>query len=425
MADAALPPLAPPPAPDGTPASGILLGLSGGLDSTVLLHLLAAAPWRGALPLRAIHVCHGLDPAAEAWADHCKAVCAVLSVPLAISRVEVARASGLGLEGAARAARHAAFLETLGEREVLALAHNADDQAETFLLRALRASGPDGLAAMQAWRTHGAGWLWRPLLGHPRHALLAYARARGLQWIDDPSNSDTALDRNFLRHEILPLLTRRWPGAAAAFARSAALCAEAARLLEDGDAQALASVLAMPDTIDAEALAGFPAARRARLLRRWCTDLGLPPLPGNGVARIEREGGFEWAGARIRRWRKWLHAGPVRPALPAQWTQQWTGEAPLPLPDGGSLQLLGKARFDAPLRVHARQGGERIRLPGRAHDHALKQVLQDSGVPPWLRERLPLLSAADGTVMAAGDRIVSARFAAWLDARDARLAWTP
>jgi len=425
MANAALPALAPPPTPPGTTARGVLVGLSGGLDSTVLLDLLAAAPWRAEVPLRAIHVCHGLDPAAEAWIDHCQAACAALSVPLAVARVRVRRASGLGLEGAARAARHAAFNAELGEQEVLALAHNADDQAETFLLRALRASGPDGLAAMQPWRVHGAGWLWRPLLDHPRHTLLAHAQAQGLQWIEDPSNTDTTLDRNFLRHEILPLLARRWPGAGAAFARSAALCAEAAQLLEAGDAQALASVLAAPDTIDAEALARFPAARRARLLRRWCTDLGLPPLPGNGVARIEQEGGFEWAGARIRRWRHWLHAGPVRPALPAQWAQSWSGEAPLPLPGGGSLQLLGAARFDAPLRVHARQGGERIRLPGRAHDHALKQALQDSGVPPWLRERLPLLSAADGSVLAAGDRIVSAPLAAWLDAHGARLAWDP
>src|SRR5690606_39318048 len=257
--------------------------------------------------LRALHVHHGLQAAADAWQAHCEGECARLGIPLQGVRVQVPRNAGAGPEAAARAARHAAFTAELREQEILALAHHADDQAETFLLRALRASGPDGLAAMQAWRPHGAGWLWRPLLEHPRGALLAHAQAQGLQWIEDPSNTDTTLDRNFLRHAILPVLARRWPGAGAALARSAALCAEAAQLLEAEDARALASVRTSPDTIDAEALARFPAARRARLLRRWCAELGLPPLPGHGVARIESEGGFAWAGARVRRWRNLLH----------------------------------------------------------------------------------------------------------------------
>src|SRR5690606_15401157 len=199
--------------------------------------------------------------------------------------------------------------------------HHADDQAETFLLRALRASGPDGLAAMQPWRRHAAGWLWRPLLDQPRHALLAHAQRHALAWIEDPSNSEVAFDRNFLRHEVMPLLRKRWPGVDRAFARSAALCAEASELLESGDAQALATTLAAPDTVSLDALLAHPAARRARLLRRWCIDLGLPPLPGNGVARIETDllnaaadsqATFAWSGARIRRWRTLLHAGLVR-----------------------------------------------------------------------------------------------------------------
>lgn len=424
MADAALPPLPPPPAPPGA-ASGLLVGYSGGLDSTVLLHLLASAPDRAQLPLRAIHVCHGLDPAAEAWVAHCEAACRALGVPLGVVRVQVDRDSGLGLEAAAREARHAAFAATLREGEILALAHHADDQAETFLLRALRASGPDGLAAMRPWRAYALGWLWRPLLAHSRAALLAHARAHGPQWIEDPSNADTTLDRNFLRNEVMPLLRRRWPGMDAAFARSAALCAGATDLLEAEDARGLAAVLQSPDTLRADVLETHPPARRARILRRWCAELGLPPLPGNGVDRIESEGGFEWSGARIRRWRDLLHAGPLRAPLPAQWTQEWLGDAPLPLPGGGSLRLAGAPGFDAPLRVHARQGGERIRLPGREHSHELKHVLQDLGVPPWLRERLPLLSDGDGQVLAAGDRVASAAFDAWLRERAAALAWIP
>ncbi|MEO5565388.1 MAG: ATP-binding protein, partial [Luteimonas sp.] len=131
------------PASVADAASGILLGLSGGVDSIVLLELLASPPRPfPALPLHAIHVHHGLDPAADAWATHCQACCDTLGVPLQIVHVAVTRASGLGREAAARAARHAAFVAALGDGEVLTLAHHRDDQAETFLLRALRASGP-------------------------------------------------------------------------------------------------------------------------------------------------------------------------------------------------------------------------------------------------------------------------------------------
>jgi tRNA(Ile)-lysidine synthase len=376
--------------------------------------------------LRAIHVHHGLHAQADAWAAHCAMTCAALGVPLRIVRVEVPCDGGDGPESAARAARHAAFATELRDDEVLALAHHRDDQAETFLLRALRASGPDGLAAMRPWRRHGHGWLWRPLLAMPRHALLAYARQAGLQWIEDPSNADPAADRNFLRHAVLPLLRQRWPQAGAAMARSATLCADASMLLETEDAQALAAV-AVDDgsALDAGVLSALPEARRARVLRRWIAGLGLPPLPANGLAAIEAGAGFAWAGAWVRHWRDRLHAGRQRPPLPRDWQCEWDGAAPLVLPGGGLLQLHGAAGFDASLRVHARTGGERIVLPGRAHGHALKHVLQDLGVAPWLRVRLPLLSAADGTLLAAADRASSATFDAWLRAHDANLAWTP
>ena len=414
-------------------ASGILLGLSGGLDSTVLLRLLASTP-NPALPLRAIHVHHGLDPEADSWAAHCQAGCDQLGVVLRIVHVDVLRDSGMGREAAARAARHAAFAAELRDGEILALAHHRDDQAETFLLRALRASGPDGLAAMPPWRVHGNGWLWRPLLAQPRESLLAYARRHRLQWVEDPSNADASLDRNFLRQQLMPILRERWPQSSAAFARSAALCGEATALLEQEDARALHAARVDIDTLQVSTLLAQPAPRRARVLRRWCADLGLPPLPATGIARIEADllqaapdadAKFFWSGACVRRWRDLLHAGPVREPLPRDWAVDWDGSAPLPLPDGGELRLDGAARFDAPVRVHARQGGERIVLPGRDHSHALKHVLQDRNVPPWLRERLPLLSSADGLLLAAGDRAISAAFDTWLRDRNATLAWSP
>jgi tRNA(Ile)-lysidine synthase len=412
---------------------GLLAAYSGGLDSSVLLHRLAGDPAARARGLRAIHVHHGLHAQAAAWAAHCERTCAAYGVPLQVARVAVERDAGLGVEGAARSARHGAFAAALGIGEVLALAHHRDDQAETFLLRALRGSGVDGLAAMRAWRPYAAGWLWRPLLGAPRDALLAYARLHQLEWIEDPSNAQDDAARNFLRLRVLPLLRERWPHADAALARSADLAAEAAQLLDTEDAHALAALRCRDGSLDIAALRGLSPARRARLLRRWVADLGLPPLPARALARVEHEllaaradaqACVDWTGAWIRAWRGALHAGRPAPRLPTDWEADWDGRAPMPVPAGGTLALVGCDGFDTPLRIHQRRGGERLRLPGRVHSHALKHLLQDAGIPPWQRDRLPLLSSPDGTLLAAGDALLSADFAAWLDARGARLRWS-
>jgi tRNA(Ile)-lysidine synthase len=415
------------------PAGGALVvGLSGGLDSMALLHALCALPQARQRGLRALHVHHGLHADADAWQRHCEIACAELQVPLRSVRVDVAR-DGAGLEAAARHARHAAFADELGADEVLALAHHRDDQAETFLLRALRGSGVGGLGGIRPWRRFAAGWLWRPLLERTREQLHGYAQTHGLPWVEDPSNADTRFDRNFLRLEVLPLLRARWPHADAALAGAAALCAQADGLLADEDARCLARMrTADPQVLSLSALRALPTARRARVLRLWIEELGLPPLPAEGVARFEAEilparadagPRFVWHEASMRAWRDLLHAARTHPPLPDTWRQAWDGAAALGLPDGSELALAGAAGFDGPLVAHARQGGERIRLPGRAHTHALKHVLQDLGIPPWLRARLPLLSNASGELLAAGDIAYSAGFDAWLRERGARLHW--
>ncbi|WP_159016190.1 tRNA lysidine(34) synthetase TilS [Cognatiluteimonas profundi] len=417
------------------PAAGagrpLLVGLSGGLDSTVLLQLLAASSDARARGLRALHVHHGLHPGADTWAALCQQLCDDLGIELTIIRAQVRRDGGEGLEAAARHARYAAFDAAMRDDDVLVLAHHRDDQAETFLLRALRASGPDGLAAMRAWRTFGRGWLWRPLLEVPRPELLRHAQQHGLQWIDDASNADTAFDRNFLRHRVLPLLRERWASADAALARSAELCAQAADLLDEEDVAALAGVRdGDGHRLDVPRLLLLGKARRARVLRRWIAGLALAPLPAQAIARIESEllraapdaqPQVEWSGAWIRRWRSALHAGRRQVPWPDAWMVEWDGSQPLRLPDDGSLHLDGAPAFDAPMRVRARQGGERITLPGRAHSHSLKHVLQACDVPPWQRAQLPLLFAADGGLLAAGDSIMSAAMAAWLHERGAHL----
>ena len=410
----------------------VLVGFSGGLDSSVLLQACAALPSLRDAGLRAIHVHHGLHRDADDWAAHCQQACSTLGIPLTVVRAAVVD-TGEGREAAARTARHAAFDDALRDGEVLAVAHHRDDQAETFLLRALRASGPDGLAAMRPWRRFGRGWMWRPLLDLPRAQLLAYAMDHGLRWIDDPSNADSGFDRNFLRHQVMPLLRARWPHVDAAFARSASLNGEAADLLEIDDARLLADAHGEdPHVLDVAFLSSLPAARRARVLRRWIAQLGLPPLPAEGVARIEHDllpaaadgvAGFAWHGALVRRWRGRLHADWQHAPLAPGWQRQWDGREPLRLPDGSLLALDGAGHFETRLVVGARVGGERITLPGRGHSHALKHVLQDLGVPPWVRERLPLLSTGEGELLSVGNLVHSARFDAWLRAGNARLRW--
>jgi tRNA(Ile)-lysidine synthase len=414
------------------PSGALVVALSGGLDSTVLLHALAASPQARARGLRAMHVHHGLHPDADRWQAHCERFCTALDVPLASVGVNV-EPVGEGLEAAARRARHAALEASLADGDILALAHHRDDQAETFLLRALRASGTDGLAAMRPWRAMGRGYLWRPLLGLPRAALSAYAQAHALTWIEDPSNADTRFDRNFLRANVLPLLRGRWPDAEAAFARSAALCAQAADLLDEGDAALLAAVRADDDRlIDATRLRELPAARRARVLRLWIATLQLPPLPADGLRCIESEllharddaqARFDWHGASVRAWRGLLHGAPSRPGLDASLVLPWDGHEPLHLPDGGALLFTAPMALGSGARVHARCGGERIRLPGRDHSHALKHVLQSRDVAPWTREHLPLL-VDDGGLLAAGDVAISDRLSTLLDAAGAQLVWT-
>ncbi|MEO6364460.1 MAG: tRNA lysidine(34) synthetase TilS [Luteimonas sp.] len=440
----------------------LLVALSGGLDSTVLLHWLSHHGDIDKTRLHAMHIHHGLHADADRWAIRCQHLCSTIRVPMQVVHVDVGRDGGEGLEASARKARYAAFATAIDDDDVLVTAHHRDDQAETFLLRALRASGPDGLSSMRPWRHFGGGWHWRPLLDIPRSALLAYALEHALEWFDDPSNADTVHDRNFVRQEIMPLLRQRWPQVDAAFARSAALSADAVELLAADDASALASAgTADRYVLHIDALKQWSPARRARVLRRWVAALGLPPLPAAGIARLESqllvathdtEAEFAWSGARIRRWRDLLHADMRRDPLPMDWRREWDGTSPLELPTGDSLCLVpvvaGAAvvgagfsgtvtpgfaaegtpagplpAFVQPWVAHARQGGERITQPGRSHSHRLKHVLQDLGVPPWVRERLPLLSSDTGELHAIGDFACSATFDAWLSEQGVRLQW--
>ena len=413
---------------------GLLLGLSGGLDSTVLLHLLASDSQCRAR-LRAVHVNHQLHADAPRWAEHCATQCRALSVPLQIIPVSVSKDSGQGLEASARAARYAAFASHINTDETLLLAHHQDDQAETILLRLLRGASADGLAAMSTHSDAHGFHVQRPLLNFSREELENYARHHRLSFIDDPSNIDTSLDRNFLRHQVLPLMMQRWPQAKQSLSQSAQLLHQQNRALLERDAQLLAQVQPIdPQTLDWPGLLRLSAYQRARVIRLWLRQLQVPMLPKAAHAEIEtsfRQGSadrtprFDWNGYSLIRWNDTLYVGRTLLALPDDLVMPWSGESALALPHGASLRIEGGACFEPAVLVRSRQGGENIRLEKRAHQSSLKKLLQSEHIPPWERAQLPLIFNSDNELLAAGDLIISEQLAKWLDSHQSRLVWQP
>jgi tRNA(Ile)-lysidine synthase len=398
------------------PGSRLLLGLSGGLDSRVLLDLLVKLRSPCDFTLSALHVNHGISPHAGAWADFCARLCAAQQVPFKAVSVEITRTGELGLEAAAREVRYAALLAE--PSDFLVLAHQRDDQAETLLLQLLRGAGVKGLAAMGEVVERKKKAVLRPLLDVPRAALLEYAQSHGLQWIEDESNLDPGYDRNFLRHHIVPQLEQRFPAALSTLARSARHLAEAASLLEELAALDAAAMVA-GDRLELQVLRWLSPPRAKNLLRYWMTLAGilLPPsmrleemlrqlLEAKADARVL----FRLGSYQLRRYRDhaWLvMQGPERPR---DVCLDWQGEDVLTLDRLGVLEFRrtvgAGVRLERlagrKLTVRLRQGGERLRPDAARPTRSLKGLLQDRGVPPWQRERLPLLYCGEELVAVPG-----------------------
>lgn len=397
----------------------IVVGFSGGLDSTVLLHLLHNyVRSRLNVSLVALHINHGLQARSEQWEQLCVQKGKSFGVTTYAIRADVERNTGEGLEQAARHARYRAFEEFLQEGDLLCLAHHRDDQAETVLYRLLRGSGPLGLAAMRSRKPFAEAQVVRPLLSCSRKELEAYAQLHRLRWVEDPSNLDASFDRNYLRREIMPRLKSRWPAVSETFSRAAELNQETVLLLDELAVSDLAVVACEQGRrLYRQQLSQLSPPRIHNVLRFWLLKNGRPLPSRANLLRIRKElvgsqaAGLAfvgWAGAEVRVFDEQLYCMPNLIPAPKGGTEIiWKGalsDQPLDLgAEAGTLrvtavqgrgvkgQLLEQACEQGRLIIKWREGGERCQPQERAHSQKLKKLLQEYHVPPWLRGCLPLV----------------------------------
>lgn len=399
-----------------SPHCHFLVALSGGLDSTVLLHQLVC--WREqnpAITLRAIHIHHGISPNADSWVAHCQQQCENWQVPLVVECVTLAQ-SGMGLEAEARQARYQAFRQVLQPGEVLVTAQHRDDQSETFLLALKRGSGPAGLSAMPVSTAFAGTQLIRPLLHESRTNLLQWAQIHQLSWIEDESNQDDAYDRNFLRLHVLPTLNNRWPHFTQMVARSAQLCGEQEQLLDELLAETLADCVSAEGALSIVPLLTMSAVKRAAILRRWLAGLGAVMPSRDMLERVWQEVALaredaspclrfgEFAIRRFQQQLWWVKMVVGQSETVLLWEDI---AAPLILPDslgqihftaGGDIRL---PRSDESVTIRFKASGM-LHIVGRNGGRKLKKIWQELGVPPWLRDTTPLLFYGERLIAAAG-----------------------
>ncbi len=407
-------------------SSGIehaVVGYSGGMDSHALLHALAS--YFPKLSLEAVHINHQQSPHANKWEEHAKSVCAKLKVPCHCIRVNPEIKPGGSLEACLRDARYAEFKKHFSrEKTGLFLAHHADDQVETVLLRLLRGAGPAGLGAMQEQQPFWTGKLLRPLLACSRDDLLTYAQHHKLQWVEDESNRNEVFDRNYLRQSVVPMLDQRWPGLDKTIPRAALLCRETQVLLEE---VAQADGVCASNPLNWHSIQALTVSRQANALRYWLTRLGvLVPshiqlhtfLEQVKTAAADRVPMLQLNSGVVRYYREKLYYSIQQENQP--FNVQWDLSGPLELPAARLVVYeqkgkgLSKDKVALPLTVTTRQGGERLKIGNSSCHQSLKNCWQQWGVPPWLRESYPLLYHHDRLLVVPG-YACAAEFAAQPD----------
>ena len=412
----------------------LTVALSGGVDSAVLLHLLVPLASQMQLPLSAVHVNHSISPNADKWGEFCRNLCQSRNIPLEIASVKVTREPGTSLEAAAREERYRIFRNL--QTDYVVLAQHLDDQAETLLLQLLRGAGVKGLSAMPVVRTvrkemdekastnsvpalERRPKLLRPLLDVSRREIEDYAREHTLQWITDESNDEVSFDRNFLRHALFPLLGKRFPAYRTTFLRASRHMAEASALLDEL-AEVDSAQCAVPGKLHVEDLRKLSFPRARNLLRYTLAQHGVI-LPSTVKleeilrqllsSRLDTKLHIVFGNTEIRCFRGRVHIRKVEAIPEVRWHLVWRGEECLPIPGlagtlrfarcigaGVSLQKIN----GQPITIRLRQGGERLRPDCNRPRRSLKNLLREASLPPWQRQRLPLIFSGEQLVCVPG-----------------------
>jgi tRNA(Ile)-lysidine synthase len=419
--------------------TGLVVALSGGADSASLLAALAAlgSDFR-ALPLRAVHIDHGLQPAAADFRAACTALCEQLRVPLRIVDVVVDAMAGESIEAAARDARYAALARELAPRECLLTAHHRKDQAETILLQALRGAGVKGMSAMPVCRVFGAGWHVRPMLDVPQSELKQFGAHLAKPPPIDPMNEDLRFDRGFLRSEVWPILERRWPGAQTALSRTARHMADAQQLLDAVAAKDLAN-LRDGEALLIPGLRSLPPLARMNAVRLWLCEAHVEPPSTARLSEALRQvleadadqlPAIEWGNSALRRYRQRLFLTPAKPPRLEE-ARPWAAAIGSNVQLGPGLGFLslraqpgGIAAAGLPDRliVRRRDGGETLKPARMAKTQTLQHLCQSLGVLPWMRDALPLVFA-DDALIAVADLWVEAAWCAAPGAPGVAVEW--
>ena len=413
------------------PRARLMLGLSGGLDSVVLLEVLRRLAGPLGFRLSCVHVNHGISPNARRWAAFCARRCKRHDIALALHQVDLEPYRAEGLESAARRARYQVYARQ--KADFVVLAQHLDDQAETLLLQLLRGAGVKGGAAMPLLRDQDSGSkgkgarppaILRPMLAISRRQIEAYAKANKLKWVEDESNADTRYDRNFLRHQVLPVIGKAFPGYRATLARAAGHLAEASLILDEL-AEADAKIAVRGNRLAVAELQRLGVARAKNLLRWLLLQQGHAAPEADRLQEGLRqlfEAGDDAAvrvvlgACELRRYAGQAYLLPALPDAPAGFRRDWDGRHVWSLPElGGALHFarrqgagLACARIrEQGLSLRLRQGGEKLRLQVHGSTRSLKNLLQEARLPPWERERLPLIYCADTLVTVPGLGVAS------------------
>jgi len=410
------------------------IGFSGGADSTALLLAMWECRERLAAPIHAVHFHHGLQDAANEWLEHCESFCRERGIPFLSKRLEVVPVKRSSLEEEARNCRYRAVALILGDQEMYLTAHHAEDQAETLFLNLMRGSGIEGLAGIPVLRNLENGWVARPLLDRRRVDLEQFLEVRDVAWLTDASNADTAFDRNYLRHELFPLLEQRWPGLVRRLSRTArnarTSAAAMAMFIENQSGDLVRDQLKMP----LQKLLELKPEMQTLIVRQWLRRHEVPVLPEARLrefldqlagSQLTHQAEVQWEDWMIKRYQRdlWLHRRKPFLACPEV---QWHNGMELDLgPDSGCVRLVGDATaLPGSWLVRARKEGDRFRLLPNGPSHKIKQFFQSAFVPPWLRSGIPVLEW-DGEPVALGDWIIAPRLLNWLFENDLKYQWQP